>query len=182
MDFARLVAIRQSVRSYADTPVEPEKLEMLIEAVRLAPSACNSQPWKLILVTNPDLRDAVARATVSNAIALNRFAPQAPVIAVIAVEKPKTVAQVGGWIKEREFPLIDIGIAAEHFCLQAADLGLGTCMIGWFDEKTIKGLLRIPRGKRVGLLITLGYPAGGYPLRPKVRKDRRVMSAFNAYE
>jgi nitroreductase len=181
MDFADLIMVRQSVRRYADRPVEPEKLHQLIESVRLAPSASNSQPWKVIIVDEPPLREAVARATFSSTITFNRFVPQAPVIAVLTVEKPKAVTQIGGWVKSREFPLIDIGIAAEHFCLQAADLGLGTCMLGWFDEKKIKLLLGIPRGTRVGLLITLGYPEEGYPLRPKVRKDTDIMSSWNRY-
>lgn len=181
MDFADLIKVRQSVRSYSDRPVETEKLQMLVEAVRLAPSASNSQPWKLIIVDEPPLCEAVAKATFSTAISFNRFAPQAPVIVVLTVEKAKTITQIGGWMKEREFPLIDIGIAAEHFCLQAADLGLGTCMIGWFNERTIKKLLGIPRGKRVGLLITVGYPAEGYVLRAKARKDIEQMSSRNTY-
>nr|MCU0236966.1 nitroreductase family protein [Acidobacteriota bacterium] len=73
------------------------------------------------------------------------------------------------------------GIAAAHFCLQAAELGLGTCMLGWFDEKRIQRLLNVPAGKRIGLLITLGYAAEGYPLRDKVRKDVGLMSGFNSY-
>lgn len=181
MDFSDLIKFRQSVRNYGDRPVESEKLELLVESVRLAPSASNAQPWKLIIVDDPVLRDAVARATFSTAISFNHFVPQAPVIAVLTVEKTKTITQIGGWMKNREFPLIDIGIAAEHFCLQAADLGLGTCMIGWFDEKAIKKILGIPRGTRIGLLVTLGYPADGYPLRPKSRKEVEKMSGRNGY-
>ena len=85
-------------------------------------------------------------------------------------------------MKDREFPLIDIGIAAEHFCLQAAALGLGTCMLGWFDEEAIKTILQIPAKTRVGLLITLGYAAEGYALRKKIRKEAREMCSFNRYE
>jgi nitroreductase len=154
---------------------------MLVEAVRLAPSASNAQPWRLIIVDDPPLRDAVAKATYTSLISFNRFVPQAPLIAVLTIERTKTITQIGGWMKEREFPLIDIGIAAEHFCLQAADLGLGTCMIGWFDEETIQGLLKIPRETRIGLLITLGYPPDGYPLRPKLRRSAKEMCTFNRY-
>lgn len=181
MDFAELIRVRQSVRSYSSRPVEPEKLGLLIEAVRLAPSACNSQPWKVILVDDPALRDAVARETVSAAIPMNRWVNQAPVIAVLAVEKPKAIAQVGGWLREREYPLYDVGIAAEHLCLQAADVGLGTCMIGWFNERAIRKLLSIPRGTRVGLLVTVGYPADDYPIRPKTRKGAEQICSYNRY-
>jgi nitroreductase len=182
MDFVELVGARQSVRKYSPRPVEEEKIDLLIEAVRLAPSACNSQPWRLIIVDDPALRDAVAQATISTAIPMNRFTPEAPLLAVLTVEKPKKIAQIGGWMKSREYPLYDIGIAAEHFCLQAADLGLGTCMIGWFDEHKVKALLGIPRNVRVGLIITVGYPAEGYVLRPKMRKDTREMSSRNRYQ
>lgn len=181
MDFSELINLRQSVRSYQDRPVEPEKLRALVEAVRLAPSASNAQPWTVILVDEPQLKDEVARATFSKSISFNRFAVEAPVIAVLTIERTKAITQIGGWMKEREFPLIDIGIAAEHFCLQAADLGLGTCMLGWFDEKRIKELLKIPRSTRVALVITLGYAAEGYPLRRKSRKDVSAMSCHNEY-
>jgi nitroreductase len=97
------------------------------------------------------------------------------------VEKPKVMTQIAGWLKRREFSLIDVGIAAEHLCLQAADVGIGTCMLGWFDERAIKRLLNIPRSTRVGLLITLGYAVVGYPVRPKSRKDTGTMSRCNAY-
>ena len=181
MTFSDLLRTRQSVRKYDPRPVETEKLQALIEAVRLSPSACNSQPWTLILVTEPELRQQIAQATFNAAIAFNKFVPEAPALAVLTLEKPTLTSKVGGLIKHREFPLIDIGVAAAQFCLQAAELGLGTCMIGWFDEKRIQTLLHIPRKTRIGLLITLGYPAKGYALRPKIRKGPSEMSRFNDY-
>ncbi len=181
MEFSELITIRQSVRKYQDRPVENEKIAQLIEAVRLAPSASNSQPWKLIIVNESGLKDKVARATFSKLVSFNKFAPQAPVLAVLTIEKPKVITQIGGRLKDREFPLIDIGIAAAHFCLQAAELGLGTCMLGWFDEAAVKKLLHIPEKTRIGLVIALGYAAAGYPLRKKIRKDVKDMVSFNSY-
>ena len=181
MEFSELLHIRQSVRKYNDTPVEQEKLHTLIESVRLSPSASNSQPWKLLIVDDPELKDKVAQATFSTVVPINKFVPEAPVIAVLTIEKAKLITRIGGRIKNRCFPLIDIGIAAENFCLQAADLGLGTCMLGWFDESSIKKLLNIPRNTRIGLLITLGYAAEGYPVRKKGRKNVGEMSSFNGY-
>ena len=181
MQFSDLITRRQSVRAYADRPVEQEKLDQLIEAVRLAPSASNSQPWKLILVTEPALKDRVARATYSTLVSFNKFVPQAPVLAVLVIEKPKVITQIGARLKDREFSLIDIGIAAAHFCLQATELGLGTCMLGWFDEATIQELLQIPKQKRIGLIITLGYAAADDPIREKIRKTTAKMSSFNRY-
>jgi len=117
--FADLIRTRQSVREYQPRPVADENLQRLIEAVRLAPSASNSQPWRLIIVNDPELKDRVARAAYSPLITFNRFALQAPVIAVLTIERPGLVTRIGARLKNREFPLIDIGIAAEHFCLQA---------------------------------------------------------------
>ena len=182
MDFSFLLHTRQSLRRYSGKPVEPEKIEQLIEAVRLAPSASNSQPWKLIMVTEQGLKDQVAQATYSPLVSFNKFAPQAPVIAVLVIEKPKIITQIGGRLKDRDFPLIDIGIAAEHFCLQAAELGLGTYMLGWFDEATVQRLLKIPKDRRIGLLITLGYSDDETASpRTKIRKTREEMCSFNRY-
>jgi len=181
MDFLQLIARRQSVRRYQDKPVEEEKLAQLIEAVRLAPSASNSQPWKLIVVNEPALKDKVARATFSTLVSFNSFVLQAPALAVLVIEKPGIVTQIGGLLKDREFSLIDIGIAAEHFCLQAAQLDLGTCMLGWFDEQTVKQLLNIPNNKRIGLIIALGYAKEGDPLRTKKRKSVEEIVSYNQY-
>ncbi|GAB1450533.1 nitroreductase family protein [Draconibacterium sp.] len=181
MIFQELIGKRQSVRKYQDKPVEREKIEKIIEAVHLAPSACNSQPWKIIIVDDPVLKNDVARATFSKTISFNKFAVEAPVIAVLVIEKAKLIAQIGGSIKNMEYPKIDIGIAASHFCLQAAELDLGTCMIGWFDEKKIQKLLKIPEKRKIGLVISLGYPLDGYKLRQKIRKPLEGICGFNSY-
>ena len=181
MTFNELINSRQSVRRYLEKPVEREKIEKIIEAVHLAPSACNSQPWKIIIVDEPGLKNEVAKATFSKTIAFNKFAAEAPVIAVLVIEKSNLIAQIGGGIKNMEYPQIDIGIAAAHFCLQAAELGLGTCMIGWFDEKKIRQLLNIPEKRKIGLVITLGYPPEGYKLRKKIRKPLDEICGFNSY-
>ena len=181
MEFQELIINRQSVRKYTSQPVEKEKIEKLISAVHLSPSACNSQPWRLIIVDEPGLKTEVAKATFSKTIAFNKFAVEAPVIAVLVIEKAKLIAQIGGSLKNQEYPYYDIGIAAAHFCLQAAGLGLGTCMIGWFDENRIKQLLKIPEKRKIGLVITLGYPPEGYKLRQKIRKPLTEICGFNQY-
>jgi nitroreductase len=181
MRFDELIQARRSVRKYQPKAVEAEKLRALIEAVRLAPSASNTQPWKLILADDPAVKDRVARATFSKTFSFNQFAADAPVIAVLTVEKHSVLTQVVGWLKERPFYLMDIGIAAAQFCLQATDLGLGTCMLGWFDEAEIKKILKIPRAVRVALVITVGYEAENQQPRPKARKTAEVMSNWNQY-
>jgi nitroreductase len=179
MQFPELIKIRQSVRAYKDILIEAEKLKMVLEALRLAPSASNAQPWKVIVVDEPELKNKVAKETFSNSISFNKFAPTAPVILVLIIDRTKTITQIGGWLKRRDFRLIDIGIAAENLCLQAAELGLGTCILGWFNEKQIKKILNIPRTDRIGLLITLGYPVDEYEIRPKKRKEFGEIIRFN---
>jgi nitroreductase len=177
MKFMDLVSKRQSVRSYLPEPVEREKIERCLEASRLAPSACNSQPWQFIVVDDPSLKDAVAKATFGKIISFNHFSLSAPVIVLIAAEKAKVFSRLGSIIKNKSFTLIDIGIAAEHFCLQAAEEGLGTCMLGWFAEKSIRKILSLPKSLRTVLAITVGYPAD-----EQVRvKQRRTLEEVRQY-
>ena len=179
--FLSLVQQRQSVRKYDSRPVETEKVTRCLEAARLAPSASNGQPWKFIVVDDPELLQKVASETHGPFSTFNTFVFQAPVVVVVTIEKMKTITQIGAFLKDREFPLIDIGIAAEHFCLQATEDGLGTCMIGWFNEGPIKDLLKIPEQKRIAMLITLGYFPEDYPSRKKIRKDMEEVVSFNSY-
>ena len=182
MNFLELIHKRQSDRKYTDKEVEKEKLERCLEAARLAPSASNSQPWTFIVVNEPGLKDKVARKTFGPAKTFNKFVPQAPVIVALVLEKPKIITELGGRVKKKEWPLIDIGIAAEHFCLQAAEEGLGTCMLGWFDEKSIKDLLNIPENNTLPLLITLGYTPDDYKQRKKIRKQFNKVVKWNSYQ
>jgi len=179
--FLDLVTSRHSVRSYAGVPVERDKIIACVEAGRLAPSACNSQPWKFVIVDEPDLKRKVAEATSSVALPLNHFTNQAPVLVVLVMEGANLTASIGSIIKRKQLPLIDVGIAAEHFCLAATDLGLGTCMLGWFNEKKIRRLLGITSGGRPVLIMTLGYAADAKP-RSKTRKAIDDIMSWNEYK
>ncbi|MCL6591091.1 MAG: nitroreductase family protein [Firmicutes bacterium] len=181
MNFAELVKARQSVREYLSLPVEREKIERCLEAARLAPSACNSQPWKYIVVDEPELKTAVAFATFGKVVSFNRFTLEAPVLIVIISEPPNITAKAGAIIKNNQLHLIDLGISAQQFCLQAVEEGLGACMLGWFDERRVKQLLHIPRRKRVNLIISLGYPKN-MEIREKVRKDFNQIVSYNGYQ
>jgi len=181
MNFLELVEKRQSDRKYTDKPVEKDKLIKCLEAARLAPSASNSQPWTFIVATNPELVKKLGKAAKGPLGTFNNFAPAAPIIVAIVLEKPKVITQFGIKVKDKEWPLIDIGIAAEHFCLQAAELGLGTCMLGWFDEDKTKELLNIPEEKTVPLLITVGYTPENYRHRKKIRKPFDKIVKWNSY-
>ncbi len=180
MKFLDLVKTRQSVRKYLDKPVEREKIECCLEAARLAPSASNSQPWSFIVVDNLKLKESVARKTFDRVISFNRFSLQAPVLIVLISERPSFLNKVAEAIKDKQFSLIDIGITAEHLCLQAAEEGLGTCMLGWFNEKGVKRLLNIPPSKRVELIITMGYPESNQ-IRSKKRKPIDQIRSYNTY-
>ena len=174
-----LIKFRQSDRAYLPNPIETEKLERILEAARVAPSACNSQPWKFIVVDQDGLKNKIADCTSSKVLGINHFTKQAPVHIVIIEEKANFTARAGSLIKKKTFPLIDIGITAEHICLQAAAEGLGTCMLGWFDEPKVKKLLNIPKSRRVPLIITLGYPAS--ETRDKRRKNMNDIVSYNSY-
>jgi len=177
MDFYELITKRQSERQYDTRQVESEKIMQCIEAARLAPSACNAQPWKFIVIDEPELKKQLASAIAG--MGMNKFAFDAPVIVAIVLEKPNVTSKIGSVLKGKEYTLIDVGIAAVHFCLQATYLGLGTCIIGWFDEKKVRKLLQIPNKKRIPLLLTVGY--SNAEVRNKQRKELNVMYSANKY-
>ena len=181
MTFLELTKLRQSVRKYDSRPVERDKILQCLEASRFAPSASNSQPWHFIVVDEPELKNKVAEATFDSLVTFNRYTLTAPVIIVLVTEKSGWFTRLAARLMKREFSLIDSGIAAEHFCLQAAELGLGTCLIGWFKQEAIKKLLNIPNEKFITLVISLGYPPHNYPIREKARKTLESISNWNRY-
>ena len=127
MDFLRLVMSRQSDRAYdKEHSVEPEKLERILEAARLAPSACNAQPWKFVVVTDRELSRKVGKAAAG--LGMNKFAKDAPVHILIVEESANITSLLGGKVKDKHFPLIDVGIAASHIVLAAESEGLG-CLL-----------------------------------------------------
>jgi nitroreductase len=174
-----LIIARQSDRKYSDRPVEKEKLERILEAGRMAPSACNAQPWKFIVVDEPELLRKIAEAASARLIGMNMFVAQAPLMIIVVREKPNMSSKVGSTIKDKDYSLIDIGIASENICLQAKAEGIGSCLIGWFDERMLKKLLAIPGSKRVELIITLGYSLSEQ--RQKKRKPAEVTVSYNKY-
>lgn len=181
MDFIELIQKRQSDRRYTEQPVEKEKIMRCLEAARLAPSASNSQPWTFIVSDNPEVVAKLGKASRGPLGSFNTFTDNVPVIITIVLEKPKKLTELGSKVKNKEWPLIDIGIAAEHFCLQATEEDLGSCMLGWYDEMRVKKILSVPKGKTVALLITLGYTPDGYKHRKKIRKSLDEMTKWNSY-
>lgn len=180
MSILETIKKRRSVRHYLDKPVEKEKIIQCLEAARLAPSACNAQPWKFIVVDEPDLKNRLCAVAFSGIYKINMFVKEAPVIIVVVSEKEKFLSKIGAYLRQTSYYLIDIGIAAEHLVLQAQELGLGSCWIGWFDERQVKKVLNIPKNKKVDILIALGYPKEDKP-RDKERYSLEKISSFNRY-
>lgn len=181
MNFSELVSSRQSVRKFdPQKAVESEKLNRIVEIARLAPSACNAQPWSFVIVDEPELKNKIADATSSRVLGMNHFTKQAPVHLLLVEEKVNVSSGVGGWIKKKDYAQLDLGIVAAHIALAAQAEGLGTCIVGWFDEDKVRNLLDIPSSKRVWLDIVIGYSA--QPLRKKSRKPINKIVSFNKYK
>jgi nitroreductase len=178
--FYDLVMTRQSDRGYLDTPVSRTVIERIIEAARMAPSAHNAQPWKFIVVDDTELKIKIAETTTLIGSGMNQFVRQAPVLIVMVMEFAGIVTEMASRIKRKNFSLIDIGIAAEHICLAATAEGLGSCMIGWFDEPAVSRILAIPRPNRPVLIISLGYPDSNHT-RVKRRKPLEKILSYNSY-
>ena len=167
MNFLDIARNRQSCRSYDENrSVEQEKLDAILEALRLAPSACNGQPYHVTVCRGQVARD-VAAATAG--MGLNKFAAQAPVMLVLSEMPYVRTAAMGAKVKGNDYRSIDIGIAAAYMTAEATAQGLDTCMLGWFNDKKIRALCGLEYPVR--LVITLGYAKEGDPLRKKVRKE-----------
>jgi len=176
-----LVRHRRSVRHYLDKPVEREKILQCLEAARLAPSASNSQPWHFVIVDEPALKKKLCEAAFSGLFSVMKFPREAPVIVAAVAEPPGVKIRAGNLWLRTNFGLIDMGIATEHFVLQADELGLGTCWMGLFDEKKVKQVLGIPWDRKVVALLTLGYFDEALARREHHRKALSEMSSFNGW-
>lgn len=174
-----LMKNRQSERKYIDRPVEREKIERITESGRLSPSACNGQPWHFVVVDEPALRNEVAAATESVVLRMNSFVREAPVLIVVVREKSNFNSRAGDLIKQKDYSLIDIGIATASMVYQAAAEGLGTCIIGWVDDKRIRKALGIPSSGKVELVISVGYTENRQ--REKSRKPPGNVITYNGY-
>ena len=167
MNFMEIANIRQSCRSYdPEREVEQEKLEAVLEAARLAPSACNGQPYHFTLCRGQTAK-AVAEAT--QGMGMNRFATQAPVMIVVSDEPYVKSAALGVKLKGTDYRSIDIGIATAYLTAEAAVQGLGTCILGWLDDEKIRKICGL--NQPVRLVITLGYAKKDDKLRTKKRKE-----------
>lgn len=172
-----LVSKRRSIRKYKPLPVEREKLLLCLEAARLAPSACNAQPYRFIVVDEPELKEKVSKAAFSGIYSICKFAAGAGALVLVVAKRGKLSAWLGNRVQSTDFRLVDIGIAAEHFILAAAEQGLGTCWLGLFNAKATAKALGLRPGKRVEIMLAVGYP--DEDPAPRKRKSMEEFSVLN---
>ena len=166
MNFTEIAKRRQSCRSYdKDREVEEEKLRAVLDSALLAPSACNSQPYRITVCRGEKAREAALCCT---SMGMNKFAPDAPVVIVISEDSYSATAALGSKAKGIDYRSIDIGILASHITCEATAQGLDTCILGWLDDSKLRAV--VGYDKPVRLVITLGYASEGYEIRNKKRK------------
>ena len=180
MTFIDLAKSRRSIRAYDKRIIKREDLESCVEAARYAPSACHSQPWKFIIIDDPAKREVISKTVFSGHYDMNAFARDASAFIAIVSENVKLPAWLGGKLRKTDFRRIDVGIACAHLVLQAQELGIGTCILGWFNEQKLKRVLSVPFYKRIELLIAMGYPFQD-ELPEKELKSRDSAISFNIY-
>lgn len=174
MDFLEIANARQSCRKYdAARPVEAEKLNAVLEAARLAPSACNAQPYHFTVCQG---EKAKAAAAAVSGMGMNKFAADAPVLIVVSEAAYNQSAALGAKMKGIDYRSLDMGIAVAYLTAEATTQGLGSCILGWLDDKKLREICNLDNPAR--MVITLGYPREDETLRTKKRKDMQTLVTF----
>lgn len=182
MDTLEAIRTRRSVRKFSDQQVEPEKLQAVLEAVQQAPSWANMQCWRLVVVTDPAVKERISELSYVEAFFATRgyksnpaqkALAEAPVVIVACAEPTES-----GELRGQQYYLADMGIAAENLMLAAHSLGLGSVFVGVFEEEDLGELLDIPPGIRIVGLFPLGYPHGGVATGP----PRKPLTQIVHYE
>jgi nitroreductase len=169
MDVFEAVQERRSIRAYQDKPVPREKLEKILEAARLAPSARNAEPWHFIAVTDAEKRKALSKGIYA------KFLVQTPLVIVACGDKKASP----------DWYAIDVALAVENMVLTATSEGLGTCCVGSFSEKDVKALLKVPENFEVLLLLAVGYAKEKVDLSSKflqLMRARKILSEVASEE
>jgi nitroreductase len=173
---------RRSVRKFDPKPVEREKILTCIEAARLAPSAENVQPWRFLVIDDPEVKSAFGETAFSGIYRHTRWALNAPVIVVLLARPDLLANRIGRFIQKMPFYLLDLGISGEHLVLQAQEMGLGTCWIGWFDIRKTRQFFKLPKSIKVCQLMALGYPEKGWKAKSHNRKPLNDLVRFNRWD
>lgn len=171
MDVFEAIKTRRSIRDYRPDRVPEEKLLRCLEAFRLAPSACNYQPWRAIVVRDPKTKERLAEASFGQ-----YFIAEADVVIVACGWEARAYKRMGGYWNALA---VDVAIAVDHLTLMAQAEGLGTCWIGAFDEQKVRDVLGIPSDVMVVALTPLGFPAG--PARATPRKPLEEIVCYEKW-
>lgn len=181
MEILDLIKSRRSVRKFKGQPVEREKILKCIDAARYAPSAEHSQPWRFLILDDEKIKNDFTKQAFSGIYRMTTWAAKAPVLVVVLAELDLLANRIGKQITGLNYYLIDVGIAGEHFVLQAQELGLGSCWIGWFSAKGVRKALKIPKKYRPVSIIALGY-SDVTKFKEKIRKDPKNICWFNSLD
>lgn len=181
MTFEEIQSVRESCRIYQDRPVEREKLEKLAEIGHMAPSACNSQPWRYLIIDEPEAKEKLQDAFDDEGINSCKWGAGVPAFLVICEDHAILKPGVSTRYDSQHFAQIDIGLTAMTICFEALDLGLSTCMVGIVNQKKMQQHFGIPEDRVVRLVIAIGYAPEETKIRPKTRKTLDQVMSFNRW-
>ena len=177
--FRRLIEDRKSIRRYSEErPVEREVLIRCLDAARIAPSAENAQPWRFLVIDDPEIKTRLSREIFSGIYKVSQFASKAPVLILILARLNVVTHRIGKQVQNIHYHYIDIGIAGQHLVLQAEELGLGSCWMGWFNLRKARRFFAIPPKYKIISLLALGY-YDKKPSREQKRKSLEEIAWFN---
>lgn len=171
---------RKSVRSYKEKKVDVELLKSIIASTRFAPSACNTQPWRFVVVTDGQKVRMLFEAALGGIVS-NQWARSAPAWIIACAQKSVLVHQVAARFKKVPYHYLDMGAAIEHLLLKAAECGLGTCWIGWFNRRAVRSILHIPRDVEIVSVITIGYESEGVQQHERTRLELGKIAHLNEF-
>ena len=169
--FMRIVAQRKSIRRFNKKDLKREDVLKCLEAARLAPSAENAQPWRYLVIDDPEVKKKYEREAFSGIYSVSKFAREAPVFILVLARLNVITHRIGKQIQNIQFHLIDIGISGEHLVLQAEELGIGTCWVGWFNIRKTRRFFSIPNKYKIVALIAMGR----YDKRPSRERKRKKL-------
>jgi nitroreductase len=177
--FRRLIEGRKSIRRYSeDRPVEREVLLRCLDAARIAPSAENAQPWRFLVIDDPEIRDRFSAEVFSGIYKVSKFAARAPVLILVLARLNVVAHRIGAQVQNIHYHYIDVGIAGQHLVLQAEELGVGSCWVGWFSVRKARRFFSIPPKYKIVSLLALGH-YDTKPSRERKRKPLEEIAWFN---
>ncbi len=183
MELDKVIKTRRSVRQFSDKEVKMKDILACLEAARLAPSACNSQPTHFVILNDKKIKEDFADTVFTGKFLPCKFFKSAPVLVAVCVEQNANLTvRAGQKIAGRPFYVTDQAIAAEHFVLKATELGLGTCWVGWFNSQKAQEFLKTPKGVEIHNLIALGYPKDKLKQTKHNRKKIEEIYSLNTYK